>query len=159
MRRIIEISSNVLLYSFAGIALILLILNLVGIKPYITISGSMEPTIKTGSICFVNINEQYKDVKINDIIAFEAGNNNLVTHRVLNIDENGIETKGDNNQDADFIKTNESNFVGKTLFSIPYIGYLTMFFKKPIGILVIAIILILLFVPSFLKNKTTKQQV
>ena len=62
----------------------------------------------------------------------------------LNITENGIETKGDNNEDIDSFVTKNNNFVGKTLFSIPYIGYAIVFLKKPFGLsIIIAVLLVL----------------
>ena len=162
MKKILKHTTNTIIYLFAFIAIILLALSLLGIKPYITVSGSMEPSIQTGSVCFVNLNAKYEDVQINDVIAFKAGGT-LVTHRALNFAKNGIETKGDNNESPDSIITNESNFVGQTLFSIPYIGYIIMFLKSPFGLYIaIAIAVILLFfnisdiIQQKKKQKTSK---
>lgn len=41
----------------------LLVIQMFGIKPYIVMSGSMEPTIHTGSVCFVNTIADYSDIK------------------------------------------------------------------------------------------------
>lgn len=160
IKKILKHFSNALLYAFAGITLILLVLSLSGIKPYITVSGSMEPNIMTGSVCFVNTNAKYENVEMNDIIAFNAGNT-LVTHRVVNFTSGGLQTKGDNNEEPDTIITTNSNFVGKTLCSIPVVGYIVMFFKTPIGLSAIGLILLLLIVFSIKdfpnsKNKTTR---
>lgn len=98
-----------------------------GIVPYIVVSGSMEPEIHVGSVCFVDTNYAYDKIHENDIIAYQSEQGHLVTHRVIKIHDNGMETKGDNNVLSDGITTTYENFVGKTLLSIPQMGY---FFRK-----------------------------
>ena len=144
MKRFLKYASDITVYGFAVLTVLLIVLSVIGVKPYITISGSMEPTILTGSVCFVNTKTHYDDIQINDIIAFRAGGNTLVTHRVIGIDEDGVTTKGDNNEDADSLNTTKDNYVGETLFSIPYIGYAVMLLKKPVGLVLIIAILSLL---------------
>lgn len=120
-----------------------------GIRPYITMSGSMEPKIKTGSVCFVNTRASFYDVEIDDVIAFKAPSGVLVTHRVISAEENGMVliTKGDNNDVEDGTTTTVENFRGKTLFSIPYAGYVLATLQKPqckmmVGIVITALILL-----------------
>ena len=117
------------------IAYVVLFVN--GIKPYIVLSGSMEPNIHTGSVCFVDTNVKYEDILVNDVIAFETKTNALVTHRVINITSHGFETKGDNNNSSDGISTTQSNFRGQTLFSIPYLGYFSQFLQTKRGKIII----------------------
>ena len=93
-----------------------------GIKTYIVRSGSMEPEIRTGSLCFVDTKVDYSEIKEYDIIAFERGKL-LVTHRVVQVLKDGLVTKGDNNDLDDGITTTEKNYVGKSVFSIPLLGY------------------------------------
>lgn len=128
--RILKTIFNVLFYLFVGIMLAVLVLYICGIKPYITMSGSMEPDIHTGSICFVNTKASYDEVEVGDVIAFKIGDNSLITHRAISITEEGIETKGDANDVSDGICTTEHNFSGKTLFSVPYIGYAVKFIQE-----------------------------
>ena len=101
-----------------------------GIRSYIVLSGSMEPAIPTGSVCFVNTCVNYEDVKEGDVIAFFHGGG-MVTHRVLQVTEQGLETKGDANGRSDGITTGPDNFHGKTIFHIPYVGYMVEFCKLP----------------------------
>lgn len=125
---IMDIVTCLLIVSMTAVGIMLL----VGIRPYITMSGSMEPEIQTGSICFVNTRASFYDVEQNDIIAFETSSGTLVTHRVIGAEENGmiLVTKGDNNDVEDGPTTTVENFRGKTLFSIPYVGYLFSTFQK-----------------------------
>ena len=112
---------SVAVICLAAVAAILLLL---GFRPYIVLSGSMEPQIHVGSICLVNTEAGYDDIHVGDIIAYEAGNGALVTHRVITITAQGMETKGDANEVSDGITTTEENFHGKTVGSIPGIGYM-----------------------------------
>lgn len=91
---------------------------LVGIRPYVVRSGSMEPAIKTGSVVFVNEKADYNELEPGDIIVFENGGTK-VTHRILSIQADGIETKGDNNNTTDGITTTKNNFTGKVFYWIP----------------------------------------
>ena len=38
-----------------------------GIQPYVVESGSMQPTIQTGSVCFINKRANYDNMKVGDI--------------------------------------------------------------------------------------------
>ena len=95
-----------------------------GIKPFVVLSGSMEKEIKTGSIVYVNSNIKVEDIKVGDIIAFRI-NNGQATHRVISINDNRtFTTKGDANQTEDLTQVKFENYMGKTIFSIPYLGYI-----------------------------------
>lgn len=61
------------------------------------LSGSMEPTFSEGTILLV---KKTQKVKIGDIIVYQSGSE-LVVHRVMDIKEDIIFTKGDANLVAD----------------------------------------------------------
>jgi signal peptidase len=97
----------------------------VGIYPYIILSASMEPTIPTGSLVYVNT----KDTQVSegDIVTFFLSNGTdeiNVTHRVEKITEEGIVTKGDNNDVEDLNLLIPDRVIGKYAFHIPGAGYL-----------------------------------
>jgi signal peptidase I len=75
-----------------------------------------------------------KDIKIGDIIVFEASRSYPIIHRVIQISEETntfnksikkYTTKGDHNPGVGFIDTNitQEKIYGKALFKIPYLGY------------------------------------
>ena len=121
----------------------------------------MEPTIDTGSLCFINKNAKYEDVKEKDIIAFKLSDGTLVTHRAIEITETGIVTKGDNNDGADSNQVKKDNFVGKNLFWIPKVGYAVKAFQSTKGKIIVITSIVLLFAAGFLfgenKNKEVKE--
>lgn len=141
IKTIVSGISNVIFSLLLGLILVVLALFAFGIKPYITMSGSMEPGIHTGSVCFVNTKAQYNEIQEGDIIAFQTSMGKLVTHRVISITEEGMETKGDANDVSDGISTTSENFCGKTLFSIPYVGYGLVVLKRPRNIAIVLVVI------------------
>ena len=151
MKKVKRIITDALTY--LGIVVLVAggIMMLFGIRPFITMSGSMEPKIKTGSLCFVDTRASFNDVEVGDVIAFEVPSGALVTHRVIEKEEKGmvLVTKGDNNDVEDGATTTIENFRGETLFSIPYVGYALAAIRKPqfkmmAGILVVSLILFII---------------
>lgn len=100
------------------------------------LSGSMEPEISTGSAVIVAPATNYK---IGDIITFgEGGKTKMtITHRINEINETDgrivYATKGDSNNTPDRETVPAENVIGKVWFSIPHLGYLIDFIRKPGG--------------------------
>lgn len=101
-----------------------------GIKPYVVMSGSMEPDITTGSLCFIDTKSEYNKLEEGDIIAFLTSAKTLVTHRAMVITEDGIVTKGDANEHTDGVSVTEKNFAGKLIVSVPKLGYPIWMIKR-----------------------------
>lgn len=115
------------------------------------LTGSMEPTIKTGSIILVKPIEKADEFKAGDIITFfSAGEEHeVITHRIIEIklikNELYYMTKGDNNNTKDLDLVPRTNIIAVYKnFTIPYLGYVFSFISSKNGILVI------LFVPGVL---------
>ena len=149
---------NILLTLVIIIGLIFVFLYAIKIEPYVVLSGSMEPTIETGSLCFINKNTKIEDVKENDIIAFKLSDGTLVTHRAIEIKDTGIVTKGDNNNGADSNEVKKDNFVGKNLFWIPKVGYVVKAFQTTSGKIIIITSIVLLFAVGFLFGDNKKKE-
>ena len=138
---------------------IFLILYFCGIVPYAVLSGSMEPTIETGSVCFINKNTKFSSIKEKDIIAFKFKDGTLVTHRAVKVTDTGITTKGDNNKEIDGNKVTKENFVGKNIIWIPKIGYIIKTCQTTKGKIILFTIIILLFVSGFLFGEDKKKKI
>ena len=102
----------------------LLILFLLGIRPYVVRSGSMEPDIPVGSLCFVNQRISYMEIKVGDLAAYRSALGERVLHRVIAVTDEGLVTKGDANGRSDGITVRKENYIGKEAFNIPKLGYL-----------------------------------
>ncbi|MFA5095307.1 MAG: signal peptidase I [Candidatus Paceibacterota bacterium] len=114
-----------------------------GFKSYVVLSGSMEPTIKTGSMIIVKPSEQYK---IDDIVTFGPYSKIKppVTHRIVETRvQNGAIvyiTKGDANNSNDTREILGKDIIGKMYLKIPYVGYAVDVAKKPAGFVVLIVI-------------------
>ena len=156
--KIIKEIINVLTTLIIVIGGIFILLFAIGFTPYVVLSGSMEPEIKTGSICFINRHTSYDDIKENDIIAFRLKGGTLVTHRVIDITDEGIITKGDNNEEQDDVITTKNNFVGKNTFWIPKVGYLVVLLQTTKGKIIFITYIILLVVAGLLFGEDKKKE-
>ncbi len=141
---------KILTYIFGAMVIIIALLLVVSFFPVtgnykimIVQSGSMEPTIKTGSIVIVRPAPSYD---VGDVITFGPTPRGKIstTHRIVaeNI-KNGLETyttKGDSNDSADLKGVLQKDVLGKMYLSIPFVGYALTAVKEPIGFLVLIIV-------------------
>ena len=142
MKKAMKIFQYISLSIAAILIVIFLIPNLFGIRTFIVVSGSMEPTIKTGSIAYINTNVNVKDIEEGDIICFNV-DDVQVTHRVIKVNEDSFITKGDFNNQEDLAPVKFNNYIGRTNFYIPYVGYILSFFQSSIGVLIVSTVLVL----------------
>lgn len=127
------------------------------IEPFVVLSGSMEPKIGTGSLCLINKNYKYDSIKEEDVIAYNLDKETMVIHRVIEINDNGIITKGDANEIQDISLTTKKNYVGKNVFCIPKIGYAVRAFQSNNGKIILFSIIALLIIVGFLFGESDKK--
>ena len=98
-----------------------------GYEMYTVISGSMEPSIPTGSLVYI-MEMEPQDVADGDVIAFYGGHdsNAIITHRVVKnrVVMGEFVTKGDANEKEDMNPIPYMNFLGRVELSIPVVGEL-----------------------------------
>ena len=128
------------------------------LEPRVVMSGSMEPEIQTGSMCFIDKKVAYDEIQVGDIIAFKPNESTLVTHRVIAITDEGIETKGDNNQYSDGISTTADNFYGETVYWLPQVGYLYANFKTTKGVIIWVTVVATLFLANAICNREDEEE-
>lgn len=156
LKKIFNFIGNVIFYCFLAVVIVAVVMLACGLRPYITMSGSMEPEIHTGSVCIVNTKADYENIQVGDIIAFKLSSGGLVTHRVISITEDGMETKGDANEVSDGISTTSENFHGKTLFSIPYVGYGIKALQEPQNVAIALVIIVAIFIMGQIGDRESK---
>ena len=145
---ILAVISYVLIIVYA----IVCIPMIFGHHPVVVLSGSMKPTYKVGSVIYYKKVSQ-KELKVGDVITFNANNSKMVSHRIANIDNGFIETKGDANKVSDVNKIRYENVRGKVgKLSIPYVGYYIKTVNDNLTLVVIVTIIIL--VSEFLISNT-----
>jgi signal peptidase len=138
----LKISSEVLLGSLVFVVLPMAVFtiltaktNLLGIKSFTVVTGSMSPLIPVGSIEYVIPSGSYG---LGDIISFERDKKNI-THRIVGIvPRDGqlyYETKGDANNSVDSDLVPENKITGEILFHFPYVGFWTAYIRTVQGFL------------------------
>lgn len=157
------IIAGVIMIVFLGIRF-MLGLNVNESPFYVVSSGSMIPTLNVNDVLIIQ-GGNFNDVKIGDIIVFKRPNihDKIIVHRVVKInDVNGVTvltTKGDNNPSiipgTDYPITKD-DYIGRVIFVIPKLGYITNLFPPPINYIIVAIIIIIIFINSFSKTKHKK---
>ena len=156
--KVLNFIFNSILTLIIIIGIVFITLYIIGIEPFVVQSGSMEPKIETGSLCFINKLIKYEDIKQYDIIAFKLPTGVGVTHRVINISNEGFTTKGDNNQTEDIIKTTKQNYIGKNIFSIPKIGYVIKLIQTTRGKIIFGTIIIVLILAGILIGEPSSKK-
>ena len=126
------------------------------IKPYVVMTGSMEPAIPVSSICFVNETVPADSIKTGDVIAFRSGEM-LVTHRVTAINEGRFTTKGDANDTEDAAPVTAENYIGKTVLTIPKAGIVIRFLHTIWGKITAGAVIVLLIAVSFKPKERSKE--
>ncbi|MBY7142658.1 signal peptidase I [Virgibacillus sp. NKC19-3] len=117
--------------------------NFFGYQLKTVLSGSMEPTIQTGSIIPIKEVDDPTSFQTGDVITYQTEEDILVTHRITEVNEGGNQyiTKGDANDAADMEPVNAMNIVGAyTGISIPYIGYVMDFANSSEGAALLLVI-------------------
>ena len=141
MRKLVSLFQGLSITIGAFVVVAFLIPFLVGIKPYIVLSSSMEPEIKTGSVAYVDTHVDVHEIKVGDVIGFEFGKSQA-THRVVEINEdNTFTTKGDANENNDLAPVRFDQYKGKTIFSVPYLGRIISKVKTKTGKFIVALVI------------------
>lgn len=160
--KIFNIITWLLVAAAVLLALLLVGVRLFGYTPYAILSPSMTPNYQVGDLVYAK-KIAPADIQIGDPITFVADEKlTVVTHRVVEIDsENGcVYTKGDANDTRDGNPVYYENVLGRVSFSIPKLGYVSIFMSKRNGrfaaIAVIAVLMLLLIIPEFFKPAKKK---
>ena len=125
------------LIAATGLLVILGIAVLLELRPVVILSGSMEPSISTGSICRRGVPGK--------VVAYEL-KDHLVVHRISRCVSGGESfiTKGDSNDTEDPIPVSAKQIRGRVIGTIPYLGYGAVFLRSRAGILLTAAIVFFL---------------
>lgn len=155
--------SGILVGIVVLLAIALVGVRLVGLEPYVVLSGSMYPTYHVGSLIYVK-SVDYKELKPGDPITYMISEDTVVTHRIVEVLPDDTEkdtlwyiTKGDANSTEDGAPVHYRNVIGKPIFSIPYLGYVSHYIQSPPGLYVAlgacSVLLVLSFWPTPGKSK------
>lgn len=139
--------------------------SFLGYKPFIVLSGSMEPEILPGDLVITK-NVDPEEIAVGDIISFREDETTIVSHRVTEVlTEEGLafHTKGDANIGADAGTVLPEDIEGRYILRIGRLGAFALFLQTPLGLFIFVIIPLCLFilydiVSRKLRNKKEKSR-
>ncbi|MFI3327315.1 MAG: signal peptidase I [Clostridia bacterium] len=152
--------SALILIIFATIAVLLVGVKLIGFTPYAVLSGSMEPLYETGSVVYVK-EVQSESITVGDTITFYmTDSTTVVTHQVVEIDnENGYYyTQGLANDTADSTPVTTDRIIGKVVFGIPYLGYISDYVTSPPWIYIIIAVMLIWIIIVYMVDISKKEE-
>ena len=158
LKKLWSVLSTLIVIAVVALAILLAGVRIVGLTPYVVLSGSMEPTYHTGSLIYDKKVDPFT-LKEGDVITFMVSEDTLATHRIVGVvpdeDEPGtirFRTKGDANDAEDGGLVHYKNVIGTPVFTIPYLGYVADYIQHPPGMYVAlsgaAVLLLLVFLPD-----------
>lgn len=157
LRKFLLALADVMFILLAGIVLITYLPGVIGFKSYRVLSASMEPEYHVGSLVYVK-QVDVDSINTGDVITFHISESNLVTHRVVEKDSirGGFITKGDANEVNDGGLVTYDSVVGKVMFDIPLLGYVSSFMSSLYGKCVVIGVLIVMMALEMLYNRMEK---
>lgn len=109
--------------------------DILGIKPFIVFTRSMEPVYSEGDLLFTKMINP-KTIKEGDIISYRDAEDTVITHRVIQIVERNGEqfykTKGDAALKEDEGLVNINQIEGAYVSKIPKVGKILYAYQKPV---------------------------
>ena len=111
----------------------------VGVHLLVFRSGSMSPTIDTGDLALTRTVDA-TELRVDDVVSVIDSSGNRVTHRVVNLAEQGSERqltmRGDANQqpDAEVYTVREAQ---RVVFVVPKAGYVVDWSTGPVGLVLL----------------------
>ena len=169
LKKLWSVLSTLIVIAVVALAILLAGVRIVGLTPYVVLSGSMEPTYHTGSLIYDKKVDPFT-LKEGDVITFMVSEDTLATHRIVGVvpdeDEPGtirFRTKGDANDAEDAALVHQNNLLGEPVACIPYLGYFAAWVQNPPGSLIAigagVFLLALVFLPDvFAKDGEDKKK-
>ena len=122
--------------------------DFMGYKPFIVLSGSMEPSIMTGDMVFVKETDG-DSLQVGDVIAYRSGGA-VITHRIVEVaTEGGAKryiTQGDANDSPDQTSVKPAEVEGIYRRRIAGAGNLAMFMQTTTGMILFVVCPLVLFI-------------
>ena len=131
--------------------------RLLGYTPYAVLSGSMTPQYQIGDLVYSHETAP-EEIEAGDVITFLAEDGKtVVTHRVVAVDRTAgtFTTKGDANETEDGAVPYQ-RVLGAVRFSLPKIGYVSLYVSSPpgcyVGLMGLFLLALVLLLPEFARQ-------
>lgn len=141
---------------------------LLGYRPVLVLTGSMEPYMMTNGIALTKEVDSLDDIAVGDVVTYNVNNDNgkklLITHRIIAIDDGLIYTKGDNNNVDDGFPLTIDNVEAKVVGVFNGTAWLAAKWQTTTGKIMLicflaAIVLLCYTVKAFRANRKAEESV
>ena len=158
---------SVLFVLIMALTLLIVGSKICGMHLFTVLTGSMEPTYRTGSLILVQPTAA-SELQRDDVITYMASETKVLTHRIVEIvpDQNDPNilrfcTKGDANNAVDPVLVHQKNIIGKPVLCIPLLGYVTNALQTPpgtyIAVGVACLLMAIVYIPDLFSKKKTEE--
>lgn len=151
MKKIFCIIMNIITIIVTLFGISMIVLYLFGIRPTIVTTGSMAPKLPIGTLCVIDTKYPINKIEVNDIIVYRILNQKVI-HRVNNIVDGNIRTKGDANDYVDRATITIENYYGKCIFSVKELGFFTTRLQSPLGKSLFVTFIMAIYILDYLAN-------
>ena len=159
--RVCSITGTALIVVVIILCSLLVLPGIFGFHMYHVISGSMEPSIRVGSLIYVRGGKP-EEIKEKDIIAFYSSteDGSIITHRVVknSVVSGTFTTKGDANDGEDPTPVPYENYIGKVVLTIPQVGKILTIMTSFYGKVAAACIILLGALLNFIGSRQKKEE-
>ncbi len=143
MLKFVRMSGTCSIVLLMGVVVLVFLAPRFGWSVDAVLSGSMEPTLRSGGIAVTRPVDP-AEVQAGDIITFRSPlTGELTSHRVIEAGGGTspvFRTQGDANQDPDPFSVRGGHITGRVCFHVPYAGYAAMFVKTPPGLVLTLVV-------------------
>lgn len=131
-------------YGICALIMVLFLVPITGWKALSVPTGSMRPVLTPGSLAIIH-RVSPQDLKVGDIATYINPSNQTqtITHRIVDIQAGNpisFTFRGDANPTRDPQQIVGGRIVGKLIFSVPAIGNVASWAKRPLGLALFIIV-------------------
>lgn len=152
------------LYNILAIVTVIAVLfvgfNIVtGAKGYAVTSDSMAKKLNVGDVVFSK-KVSFEELEKGDIVTVRINEKSFFTHRIVDIDKENrtVTTRGDANAVNDPIPAKAEMIVGRMVYSVPFLGYISILFNGGSNITLLIVLIILAAVLIAVNTIITRKQ-
>lgn len=160
MKKIFRIFKNALCILICLLFALVVVMTVSGAKGYSVASDSMSPEFRRGDVVFVKA-VPFDELEKGDVVtvSFKTGDGTY-THRIVSIDydKKEIQTAGDKTGTVDTESASDSQILGKVLFSIPLVGFLSLLMTDTTYVAAIALFVLVIMAVGFAAGKYYKNK-
>lgn len=121
--------------------------------------NKLDNQIQVNDLIFLTKVDSLDDIKLYDIICYVNEDDLRIVHRVVEIHDTYLKTRGDANNATDDIDITLDRIVGKyNNFKIPGVGSFTFFLSSDYGVSTLCIIFILSIIYCYVRSSIEKEE-